>query len=699
MARPFLTPIDLNDLEIQNVRLQNLATDPAGFEGKIYFNNSLKKVRIFTNGSWQSLEDGGGLSGIQAVLGSAPIVVNTVSNTATVSITAATTSAAGSMSGEDKTKLDAATSAGTPSTLVIRDGAGNFTAGTITAALTGTATNASQLNNQDAAYYLSRANHTGTQTAATISDLADVVKAYRLDEFAAPTADVSLNSQKITGLADPTADTDAANKKYVDASRTGLDAKESVRAATTANITLSGVQTIDGVSLVAGNRVLVKNQTAADENGIYVVVNGGAWTRATDADTDTEVTSGMFTFVEEGTVNKNTGWVLSTANPITVGTTALTFVQFSGAGVLTAGNGLNQTGTTLSVVGTANRIDVTSSGVNISTNYVGQSSITTLGTISTGTWNASTIAVNRGGTGLTAVVNNSYLRGNGGGYQFRTPAEVLTDIGAAASSHTHTLGDLSNVSVGGALSGQILSFNGTNWVNAPAPAGSLAGLSDTDIDTPADNHILQYVGSSWVNRTLAAAGIAAASHTHSAGEITSDRFVMARMPTSATAGRVLKVSTANGDPAYGQVAWGELTGVPGTFAPAAHTLGSHSDVTQSSAADGEILRYTGSIWINNTLAEAGISAVGHNHNDIYYTKSEIDSTRTRKYSVSVGDTTNESFTVTHNLATRDVVVSVHASASPYEEVEVDVEKSTENTITVRFANAPDTNEYRVTVVG
>lgn len=136
---------------------------------------------------------------------------------------------------------------------------------------------------------------------------------------------------------DPTADLHAATKRYVDAMATGLDLKPSVRAATTANIDLSvgGLLTIDGVVLAAGDRVLVKNQTTASQNGIYVA-GAGAWSRATDADSSAEVTAGMFTFVEEGTTHGDQGWVLATNNPITLGTTALSFTQFSG---VTGGGG------------------------------------------------------------------------------------------------------------------------------------------------------------------------------------------------------------------------------------------------------------------------------------------------------------------------------------------------------------------------
>lgn len=135
---------------------------------------------------------------------------------------------------------------------------------------------------------------------------------------------------------DPTAPEHVATKSYVDAVATGLDVKASVRVKTTANVTLAGgaPNTVDGVSLAANDRILVTNQTTAAQNGIYFVQtlgtgSDGTWVRATDADSNPEVTAGMFTFVEEGTLAADTGWVLITNNPITLGTTALAFTQFS----------------------------------------------------------------------------------------------------------------------------------------------------------------------------------------------------------------------------------------------------------------------------------------------------------------------------------------------------------------------------------
>lgn len=257
---------------------------------------------------------------------------------------------------------------------------------------------------------LARANHTGTQTASTVSDFNTAVQTNRLDQLAAPTASVSLNTQRITGLADPVDAQDAATKAYVDAARSGLDVKASCRVATTASITLSGTQTIDGVSLIVGDRVLVKNQSTASQNGIWSVASS-TWARSSDADTNAKVTSGLFTFIEEGTVNDNAGFVLTTDNPITLGTTALTFVQFSGAGQITAGDGLTKNGNTIDAVGTADRIAITADAIDIASTYVGQTSITTLGTIATGTWNATTIGVAKGGTGTTSLTG--YVIGNG----------------------------------------------------------------------------------------------------------------------------------------------------------------------------------------------------------------------------------------------------------------------------------------------
>jgi hypothetical protein len=156
------------------------------------------------------------------------------------------------------------------------------------------------------------------------------------------TGTLNMSNNNILNLANPIQASDAANKYYVDSVVEGLVVKGAVRAATTENITLSGEQTVDGVALVTGDRVLVKSQGTASENGIYVVAEG-VWERAADAVQDNLV-AGSFTFVTEGTTYDNMGFVLATNDPITVGETALEWSQFSGAGQIQAGIGLSKDG-------------------------------------------------------------------------------------------------------------------------------------------------------------------------------------------------------------------------------------------------------------------------------------------------------------------------------------------------------------------
>lgn len=249
-------------------------------------------------------------------------------------------------------------------------------------------------------------------TAAKISDFDTQVQTNRLDQLSAPTGAVSFNSQKITGLATPTASTDAANKSYVDSVAQGLDPKESCLVASTANITtLSGLISVDGVTVGEGDRVLVKNQTLAKNNGIYIA-SASAWARATDFDSWLELPS-AFTFVETGALNGDTGWVCTSDAGGTLETTAITFVQFSGAGTYTDGDGLTLTGNTFAVGATTDRISVTAGAVDIASTYVGQTSLTTLGTITTGTWDATTVAVTAGGTGLETATTSGIVYGNG----------------------------------------------------------------------------------------------------------------------------------------------------------------------------------------------------------------------------------------------------------------------------------------------
>jgi len=224
-----------------------------------------------------------------------------------------------------------------------------------------------------------------------ISDFDTGVQANRLDQMAAPTGSVSLNSQTITNLADPVNASDAASKSFVESTAQGLDVKDSCVAATTANITISTAlnngDTLDGVTLSTNDRVLVKDQSTASENGIYVV--GSSPARATDLAAGDDA-AGFFTFVEQGTVNADNGFVCtSNKGSAVVGTNNLTIAQFSGAGQITAGDGLDKSGNTLSVDLKANGglvIESTEIAVDLAA-----SSIT------------GTLAIGDGGTGATSA--------------------------------------------------------------------------------------------------------------------------------------------------------------------------------------------------------------------------------------------------------------------------------------------------------
>jgi hypothetical protein len=178
---------------------------------------------------------------------------------------------------------------------------------------------------------------------------------------------IDVNNSRISNVTDPTQTQDAATKGYVDAVKQALDIKDSVRVATTANITIATAlnvgDAIDGVTLADGDRVLVKTQSTASQNGIYTA--GTSPARATDANISAEVTSGMFCFVEEGTVGGDNGFVLTTNDPITLDTTALTFVQFSGAGQIVAGDALSKSGNTLNVNDDNITLEVSSDALRI----------------------------------------------------------------------------------------------------------------------------------------------------------------------------------------------------------------------------------------------------------------------------------------------------------------------------------------------
>lgn len=371
MSKKYLVSIDLNKNELQNAVVQNLATAPsAPVQGQIYYDTTEFRLKYRSSTAWISPQDRATHYGTQAwnTITATPTTLSGYGITDAQPLSANLTAFSGlntngfvARTGTGTAAVRSLASGTAAATWANADGSsGNPTLSiaSVTTSVDGLmiAADKVKLNgiaagataNATDAQLRDRSTHTGTQAAATISDFDTQVRTNRLDQMATPTAQVNMNGQRVIGIGTPVATTDAATKGYVDALVNGTDWKQSVRVATTANITLSGLLTVDSVTLAAGNRVLVKNQTDGKQNGIYVVASG-AWTRATDADESAEVTSGMACMVEEGTANSATQWILNTAGNIVVGTTVLTFSQIGAATTYTAGAGINIAGNVVSI--------------------------------------------------------------------------------------------------------------------------------------------------------------------------------------------------------------------------------------------------------------------------------------------------------------------------------------------------------------
>jgi len=452
MAKKFLEPVDHTQLEILNVRMQQLSSPPGSpVSGQFWYNTTDARPQWYDGtANWE--------------------IYPTVSTN-------------------------------TPTTAVLRDSSGNFLAGTITANLTGTASQATLLYDgastyQSGSYYLNFANSTGTRTHTAISDFDAQVQTSRLDQMAAPTAAVSMNSQNITNLATPVNATDAANKAYVDASAAGLDVKDSVRllAATAlaaytrvGNVLTENVNgalaNIDGVAPALNDRILLTAGASNVDNGIYVVTSlGGAgapWvlTRSSDANTSAEVMSGMFTFTSEGTTYAGSGWILTTPNPITLNTTGLTFTQFSQAGTIIganvgAGAGWYQgkVGTTLnfkSIIAASSRLSITVNTNDLTLDVVEANLV--LNNI------GGTLSATKGGTGLTTTTQNGVLIGGATNTFVMTAAGTANQVFAVPSGGGAPVFGAINLASSAAVSGVLpIANGGTNSSTALTGSGGVA---------------------------------------------------------------------------------------------------------------------------------------------------------------------------------------------------------------------------------
>lgn len=291
----FVVPLDLSQNELRNARIQNLATPPDNpVEGQVYFNTVQHVFFVYTGSTWAKLHGFTAVDIVDFDEAAQDVIGAMIASTASIALTY--TDATPELKAEIKSN---AVSDEMLADMVQYRVKGRVAAGS------------------------------GDPTDLTGSQIMDVVTA-------GGTADIDAKNRKISSVATPTADTDAATKGYVDATAQGLDVKGSVRVATTASITLSGTQTVDGISLVSGDRVLVKDQEIAAQNGIYVVA-AGAWVRASDVNAWAKL-PGAFTFVEEGSAQADTGWVCVSDAGGTLDTTDVEWAQFSGAGNVVLAN-------------------------------------------------------------------------------------------------------------------------------------------------------------------------------------------------------------------------------------------------------------------------------------------------------------------------------------------------------------------------
>ena len=321
--------VDLVKNELRNAVMQNLGSAPASpVKGLMYFNSADNTLYWYDGTQWVAAKAGAGVTPASTVttqaVGDAPIV-------------------------------------GTGTNYAREDHKHGMPAfGTVTAETTFGA-----VSGNGAAVTIARSDHTHgnpTHNAAAHSTIP-------ISALATPTADVSWGGFRVTSLGAPLVGSDAATKTYVDANINGLSWKDVCRAASTANVaTLSGVATpIDGVTLNAGDRVLLKNQTTASQNGIYYA-QSGAWNRTEDASDQAGMLNAAV-FISEGTTQADTAWVCTTNAPIAVGTTALTWVQFGAPASYIGGAGLTLTGNTFDV-GAGTGITVAADTVAVDTTVI-----------------------------------------------------------------------------------------------------------------------------------------------------------------------------------------------------------------------------------------------------------------------------------------------------------------------------------------
>jgi hypothetical protein len=564
----FVTNLDLNQNQLIKGTFEVLASDPSTnlFDGRMIFNSTEGVVKVYdiTASAWRKMVTAVQSAGSQ----SSALTINEANGVISITPNLASSASAGLMSASDFSKLADAASEATASKLVIRDGSSQAKFGT------------------------------------------------------------------------PTDASHVATKGYVDSARSGLDVKQSVRAATTATINLStgaaNGSIIDGVTLATGNRILVKDQgvggVAHADNGIYTVNATGAPTRASDFDEDAEVTPGAFTFVEEGTANGDSGFVVATNGSITVGSTAILFTQFSGTGQITAGDGLSKDGSTLNV----NDDDVTIY-VDGNDDLAVKSSATAgqvLRSVGSGTaaWGALDLADADAVTGALPIANG------GTGSTTAADARVALDleIGVDVQAYDAELAALAGLT---SAANKLPYFTGSGSASvADFTSAARALLDDADASAMRDTLGLT-IGTNVQAYSAALAAVSASTYVGDDSITT-----LGTITTGTWNGSTIAI--ANGGTAAT------------TAADARANLAATTSGTTSTPVLARIAKQ------GNTAHSGGVSTT----------------------------------TVTHNFGTTDVMVQVY-QVSTGETVIADTIRTNGNTVSVVINGSVDTNEFTIVVTG
>jgi len=565
----FVTNLDLNQNQLIKGTFEVLASEPNTnlFDGRLIFDSTEGVVKVYdiTASAWRKMVTGVTSAGSQ----SSALTINEANGVVSITANLASSASAGLMSASDFSKLADATSEATASKLVIRDASSQAKFGT------------------------------------------------------------------------PTDDAHVATKGYVDAARSGLDVKQSVRAATTATVNLStevaNGSIIDGVTLATGNRILIKDQgvggVAHADNGIYTVNATGAPTRATDFDSSAEVTPGAFTFVEEGTANGDSGFVVATNGSITVGSTAILFTQFSGTGQITAGDGLSKDGSTLNV----NDDDVTiyvdgNDDLAVKSSATAGQVLLSAGS-GTATWGALDLADGDAVTGALPIEHG------GTGSTTAADARVALDleIGVDVQAYDAELAALAGLT---SAANKLPYFTGSGSASvADFTSAARALLDDADASAMRDTLGLT-IGT---NVQAYSAALAAVSASTYVGD------------DSITTLGTITTGTWNGtDIAVADGGTGASTAADARANLAATTAGTTSTPTLARIAKQ-----------GNTAHSGGVSTT----------------------------------TVTHNFGTTDVIVQVYEVANSNATVITDVTRPNGNTVIVTINGAVDSNEFTIVVTG